>query len=72
MLGILQSIWEMIQLIVQVFINLLSSLVLFIMMIPTYCAYILDMVAVIPDFASAFFVAGISLTIILFMMNRTE
>lgn len=72
MFGILQSIWEVVQLVWQFFINTISSLILLLMMIPTYIAYLVDLVAVVPDFATSFFIAGIALTVFLFMLNRTE
>lgn len=72
MLDILRSIWEIVQLLWQFVANMIISLAYFVMMIPTYMAYIVSLIDAVPAFATAFFTAGISLTIILFMMNRTE
>lgn len=72
MFSILESIWQVIQLVWQFFINTISSLIVLLTMIPTYIAYLVDLVAVVPDFATTFFIAGIGLTVFLFMLNRTE
>lgn len=72
MFGILKSIWEVIQLVWQFFINTISSIIQLLIMIPTYIAYLVDLVAVVPDFATVFFIGGIGLTVFLFMLNKTE
>ena len=72
MLGILKAIWEIANLAFQFLANMILSLGYFIAMIPTYLAYLLSLVSVVPAFASAFMIAGITLTIVLFMLNRTE
>lgn len=70
MLGILQSILETITLVIQFIINMIVGLVHFILMIPTYFTFVISLVDVVPAFATVFFTAGITLTIILFMINR--
>jgi len=72
MLGILQSILETITMLVNFLINMIVGLVNFIMMIPTYFAFTISLIDVVPAFATVFFTAGLTLTIILFLINRQE
>ena len=72
MLGVLKAIWDAISLLFTFAVNMLLSLFTFISMIPTYISYIFTLVSVVPPFAVIFFTAGITLTVVLFMLNRTE
>ena len=72
MLGILKSILETITMLVNFLINTIVGLVNFIMMIPTYFTFTIGLADSVPAFASVFFTAGITLTIILFVINRQE
>lgn len=70
MLGILQTILETISLVIQFIINAIVGLINFLLMIPTYFTFTISLVDVVPTFATVFFTAGITLTIILFVINR--
>lgn len=72
MLKLLESLLSSIGLLLTFLWNTLQSLIMFIGMIPEYITYITSLIAVIPSFATAFFIAGISLTVILFMVGRME
>lgn len=70
MLGILKAILETITMLVDFIINVIIGLINFIGMIPTYFTFVISLIDVVPAFATIFFTAGITLTIILFVINR--
>lgn len=72
MLGLLKAILETITMLVNFLINIIVGLIQFITMIPTYFTFVISMVDVVPPFATVFFTAGITLTIMLFLINRQE
>lgn len=72
MLKLLESFLSSIGLLLTFLWNTLQSLLMFIGMIPEYITYITSLTAVVPSFATAFFVAGISLTVLLFMIGKEQ
>ena len=70
MIKLLTSLLSSIGLLLTFLWNTLQSLLTFIIMIPEYITYLTSMTAVVPSFATAYFIAGISLTVILFMIGK--
>lgn len=72
MIQLLQSIVDAISAVWQFFINSITSLINLIMMIPGIISSISSMLVVLPSYAAVYFTAGISLTVILFMLNKEK
>lgn len=72
MLGLLKAILETITMLVNFLINIIVGLIQFITMIPTYFQFVIGLGDIVPPFATVFFTAGITLTIMLFLINREE
>lgn len=72
MLDLLRSLVETIGLLFNFFINTILGLVNFIGMIPTYVTFITSMISVVPLFAQVFFISGITLTVILFVIGKEQ
>ncbi len=72
MIELLRSIVDTIGALINFIINTILGLITFITMIPSYVSYIASLITVVPPFATIFFTAGITLTIILFLINRQE
>ena len=72
MLELLRSIIETVSMLITYLFNIIKGLVQFIIMIPTYVSWIAGLRAVVPPFATVFFTAGITITVILFLINRQE
>lgn len=72
MLGLLKAILETITMLINFLINIIVGLIQFITMIPTYFQFVIGLADIVPPFASVFFTAGITLTIMLFLINREE
>lgn len=72
MLDLLRSLVETIGLLFNFFVNTILGLVNFIGMIPTYVTFITSMISVVPLFAQVFFISGITLTVILFVIGKEQ
>lgn len=72
MLDLIRSIVETISLIFNFFLNTVRGLFQFIGMIPTYVTFITSLISVVPAFAQVFFLGGITLTIILFIIGKDQ
>lgn len=72
MIQLLQSIVDAISAVWQFFINSITSLINLIMMIPGIISSVSSMLVVLPAYAAVYFTAGISLTVILFMLNKEK
>lgn len=72
MINLFRSILETIILLVSFVINLIVSIFQFIANIPFYLNYVVSLTSVVPTFALTFFTAGISLTLILLIINRQQ
>lgn len=72
MLDLLRSLVETIGLIFNFIMNTFLGLVNFIGMIPTYVTFITSLISVVPAFAQVFFIAGITLTVILFVIGKDQ
>lgn len=70
MINLLKSIVDSITTLISLVISIIASLINFITHIPTYINLLLQMLNVVPTFAYSYAVAGISITVILFLLNR--
>lgn len=72
MIELLRSIVDTIGRLVTFIINTILGLITFITMIPSYLSYIAQLITVVPPFRTLFFTAGITITIILFLIDRQQ
>lgn len=68
----LRALLDAVLLAIEFLGNMIYSLFQLIIMIPQYITYLTSLLPIVPAFATVFFTAGIALTVILFMLNRTE
>lgn len=72
MIQFLKSIVDAISAIFQLVINSVQSLINLILLIPSIITSISSMAILLPAYAYVYFIGGISLTVILFMMNKEK
>lgn len=72
MLNLIRSLVETISLLFNFFLNTIKGLINFIGMIPTYVTFITSLVSVVPLYAQVFFISGITLTIVLFVIGKDQ
>lgn len=72
MLDLIRSLVETISLIFNFFLNTIRGLFNFLGMIPTYITFITSLISVVPAFAQVFFIAGITLTVLLFVIGKEQ
>ena len=70
MLNLLRSIIDTIGIVISLLISIIQSLVNFIINIPKYLQFLISLLGVAPTFVYQYAVAGLSISIILFLLNR--
>ena len=73
MLEVLSSLLSTVSALVKFFIDVISSLILFIGKIPTFTAYLTTLIGyVIPSFILPFITVSISIYLVLFLLGRSN
>lgn len=70
MLSFLTQIWDTITSSIEFLVNIITSLVRFIQLIPTYTNYVTDLFAWVPVPFGVFAGLGLTITIVLVLINR--
>lgn len=70
MINLLKTIVETITAVISFFIHTITSLFHFLQQIPTYLTFVTTSINVLPDVILPFAIAGLSISVVLFVLNR--
>lgn len=70
MINILKNILETITLLINLLLSIITALINFIINIPKYLNLLISLLGIAPTFVYSFAILGLTLNIILFMINR--
>lgn len=70
MINLLKSILDTIGILISLLISIVKSLINFIINIPTYLQFLISLLGVAPTFVYQFAITGLTISIILFLLNR--